>query len=88
MATEIVDGKYDDTGLLPAERKLMERYDVGRPAIREAIFALARRGLVEQRQGRRVRVLKPNVRHVVSELELVVRGVLRDSTSPGHLMEV
>lgn len=88
LATEIVDGKYDERGLLPSERSLTERFEVGRPAIREAIFALARRGLVEQRQGRRVRVLKPNFRHVVSELDLVVRGVLRDSTNLVHLMEV
>lgn len=88
LAAEIVDGKYDDNGMLPSERKLTERFNVGRPAIREAIFALARRGLVEQRQGRRVRVLKPNFRHVVSELDLVVRGVLRDHTNLGHLMEL
>jgi DNA-binding FadR family transcriptional regulator len=88
MAREIVDGVYDEAGVLPSERKLMDRFGVGRPAVREALFSLERRGLVERRQGRRVRPLKPTFKNVLSELDLIVRSALRDEMNVAHLMEL
>ncbi len=88
LAREIVDGMFDEAGVLPSERKLMERFGVGRPAVREALFSLERRGLVERRQGRRVRPLKPTFDNVLSELDLIVRSALRDEMNVAHLMEL
>lgn len=88
MAREVVDGVYDEAGVLPSERQLMERFGVGRPAVREALFSLERRGLAERRQGRRVRPLKPGFENVLSELDLIVRSALRDKMNLAHLMEL
>lgn len=88
LAREIVDGVYDDAGVLPSERKLLERFGVGRPAVREALFSLARRGLVERKQGRRIRPLKPGFDKVIAELDLIVRSALRDQVNVTHLMEL
>ena len=42
----IVSGECGPGGSLPSERELMARFGVGRPAIREAMQALANLGLV------------------------------------------
>lgn len=88
LTREIVDGVYDDAGVLPTERKLMVRFGVGRPAVREALFSLKRRGLATRRQGQRVRPVKPNFDNVLSELDLIVRSALRDEINVAHLMEL
>lgn len=54
----IVDGEKKPGNLMPSERELMERFGVGRPAIREAMQQLAAMGLVEINHGERARVLQ------------------------------
>jgi DNA-binding FadR family transcriptional regulator len=56
VAQRIVEG-IDRRGLragnrLPAEQAMLEEYQVGRAALREALRVLEDRGLVELRQGR------------------------------------
>ena len=46
-------------GRLPSEKELMERFGVGRPAVREALFILQQQGLVEIASGARARVTAP-----------------------------
>ena len=43
----IESGELQPGDEMPSERTLMERFQVGRPAIREAMQALANMGLVE-----------------------------------------
>ena len=52
-------GEYPVGALMPSERELMARYAVGRPAVREAMQALQRMGLVDivHGEGARVRAL-------------------------------
>ena len=88
LAKEIADGQYDDAGYLPSERNLMTRFNVGRPAIRDALFSLERRGLVERSRGRRVRPLKPGFETVIQQLDLVVASSLRTRGNLRHLMEL
>lgn len=45
---------------LPTEKKLMERFGVGRPAVREGLFLLQQQGLVEVVNGTRARVSAPS----------------------------
>jgi DNA-binding FadR family transcriptional regulator len=68
---------------LPSERELMRTYEVGRPAIREAMQDLQRMGLLEIRHGRRARVAAPSVGRVVDEIGETMRHVL--SSSAAHL---
>jgi DNA-binding FadR family transcriptional regulator len=53
---------------LPSERALMERFEVGRPAIREALLWLNKKGLISVSNGERARVIKPDPRDLVEHL--------------------
>jgi DNA-binding FadR family transcriptional regulator len=61
---------------LPAERELMAEFGVGRSAVREAMLALQRMGIVSVSSGERARVAKPTARAMVEELSGVARLVL------------
>jgi GntR family transcriptional repressor for pyruvate dehydrogenase complex len=61
---------------LPSERELMRLFRVGRPAIREALFALSKMGLVEVRNGARPRVTRPTAGVVVDSLAGAARHLL------------
>lgn len=65
---------------LPSERKLMERYGVGRPAIREALQNMANMGLVTLAQGERARVAAPSFSNVMQTVSLTTSGILRSSS--------
>ncbi len=74
---------------LPSERELMAQFDIGRPAVREALQKLQINGLVEIRHGGRARVAMPTVEHMFSGLSQTVYHVLRHSEgSLGYLLEV
>jgi len=54
----IAEGELKPGGLMPSERELMTRFNVGRPTIREAMQQLESMGAVEISQGERARVLQ------------------------------
>lgn len=54
----VAEGELKPGGLMPSERELMTRFNVGRPTIREAMQQLESMGLVEISQGERARVLQ------------------------------
>jgi len=68
LADEIRSGRLKAGDPIPSERDLMQRYGVGRPAIREALLSLRQKGLVRIGAGERTRVSKPT-------LDAVVEGV-------------
>jgi DNA-binding FadR family transcriptional regulator len=88
LSEEIAEGIYKPGDTLPTERDLMERFGVGRPSIREALFSLSRRGLVELGSGRRPRVAEPSFDIVMGELDVLARQALRNSDNLFHLMEL
>lgn len=88
LSEEIAEGVYKPGDMLPPERDLMERFEVGRPSIREALFSLAKRGLIELGSGRRPRVMEPSFEVVLTELDVIVRQTLRNSENIFHLMEL
>ena len=74
--------------VLPSERQLMERFEVGRPAIREAMQSLQRRGVVAIRHGERPRVAAPSMDLLVGELSDTMRHLLTHSPATmEHLKE-
>ena len=88
LSEEIAQGIYKPGEPLPPERELMERFEVGRPSIREALFSLSKRGLVEMGSGRRPRVLEPSFDTIIQELDVIVRQVLNNKSNIYHLMEL
>jgi GntR family transcriptional regulator, transcriptional repressor for pyruvate dehydrogenase complex len=56
LGARIIAGEFDASGLLPAECRLGETYQVSRTVVREAMRVLAAQRLVEVSQGRRPRV--------------------------------
>jgi GntR family transcriptional regulator, sialic acid-inducible nan operon repressor len=56
IAAAISSGSYPVGSALPSERQLMREFNVGRPAVREALVLLESRGLVTIRHGTRARV--------------------------------
>jgi len=79
----IVSGVLQPGDKMPSERELMSRCGVGRPAVREAMQALATLGLINISQGERARVVQPTADRVLEQIDGAARHLL--STSPGSL---
>ena len=71
---------------MPSERELMERYGVGRPAIREAMQALAGKGLVEISQGERAKVLRITAETIIRLVDLPAKLMLSGSSVTQELL--
>ena len=76
----IVEGEMKPGGPMPSERELMERFGVGRPAIREAMQQLASMGLVEINHGERARVLELTPKSLMRQVDQTARIMLSIST--------
>lgn len=61
---------------LPSERSLMERFGVGRPAVREALQALQQEGLITISHGERTRVQAIDAATVFARSDEVARMLL------------
>ena len=66
LETEIASGRLKAGDTMPSERALMQHFGVGRPAIREALLSLQRKGLVRIGAGERTRVSRPSVDAIVN----------------------
>jgi DNA-binding FadR family transcriptional regulator len=71
---------------LPSERDLMSQYQVGRPAVREAMQALERMGLIAITHGERARIIAPSARTIIDQIGQTARHLL--ATSPTSLEQL
>ncbi|NIY71236.1 transcriptional regulator NanR [Marivivens donghaensis] len=78
LSREIRPGDF-----MPSERALMERFGVGRPAVREALQSLHNSGLISINHGERSRVNAIDAGTVLSQSDEVARMVL--SAAPANL---
>lgn len=88
LLQRIQGGELSPGDLMPSERELMQVYNVGRPAIREAMQSLQTSGLVVIRHGGRARVAEPSLSGMIDQLSETMRHLLAHSpASLEHLKE-
>lgn len=82
----ITSGELKPGDDMPSERVLMERFGVGRPAIREAMQSLANMGLVAISHGERAKVLELTAQSIFRQVDATAKIMLsRSSDSLEHL---
>lgn len=79
LLARINGGEFVPGSRLPSERQLMESFQVGRPAIREALQNLQRMGLIQITHGESARVLAPNARTILDQIAGTARHILSKS---------
>src|SRR5690554_4514770 len=83
----ILEGELKEGDQLPSERELTEAFGVGRTAVREALFALERMGLIETSSGERARVTRPTARRLIKELAGIARHVFSEGEGVQQLQQ-
>lgn len=73
---------------MPSERELMQRFGVGRPAVREAMQSMHKQGLITISQGERSRVSELSADLAFRQMDVVARMLLSASSDNlEHLKE-
>ena len=79
----IVSGELAPGDTFPSERVLMDKFRVGRPAVREAMQALSNKGVITISQGERSRVNELSAGIAVGQVDEIAKLLL--STEPSNL---
>jgi len=79
----LITGELSPGDMMPSERDLMDRFGVGRPAIREAMQALASIGLISINHGERARVLQLTAKSIFQQVDMSAHILL--AASPDSL---
>lgn len=87
LEKQVLDGALRPGDALPSERELMERYGVGRPAVREALLSLEKAGLIAIQNGERARVIQPSAANLIDELGSAARYLLHRSEGARHFQQ-
>ena len=84
----IRSGELSPGDYMPSERALMERFSVGRPAVREALQALHTQGLITISHGERSKVNELSANLVLDQSDMVA-NILLDAVPANleHLKE-
>ena len=83
----ITSGELKPGDDMPSERVLMERFGVGRPAIREAMQSLANMGLVAISHGERAKVLELTAQSIFRQVDLTAKIMLSQSSELAGIPE-
>ena len=85
LAQEVHGGILEAGEMLPSERDLCERFNVGRTTIREAVAQLESMRLVAHRKGHRPRVVYPALSDLLSSISVASQLFFRGSEGGAHL---
>lgn len=84
LESAIRNGTYAPGSSLPPERELMALFGVGRPSVREALYALQKLGLVRIVSGERPKVVRPSPKHLLNELGSTAKHLLEQPDGLRH----
>lgn len=85
----IVSGELAAGDTIPSERILMEKFGVGRPAVREALQALANKGVITISHGERSRVNELNATIALDQVDEIAKLLLSaEPSNLEHLKEI
>lgn len=85
----VVYGELSPGDLVPSERVLMERFNVGRPAVREALQAMQSKGLITINHGERTRVSSLSAKAALGQLDDIASLMLsRDPSNVVYLSHI
>jgi GntR family transcriptional repressor for pyruvate dehydrogenase complex len=71
----ISTGEFKEGDSMPSEQQLAERFGVGRPSVRQALFTLQQQGLVEITSGARARVTAPSGKFLTGQMAGLIRRI-------------
>src|SRR6185312_8868691 len=83
----IQSGALKPGDALPSERDIMVAFNIGRPAVREALLSLQSKGLIVTENGRRATVSQPSVDNVLTTLDAVVGVIIANADSFKNLYD-
>lgn len=84
----ISSGEFEIGSRLPSEKVLAERFGVGRPSVREALFLLQQQGFVEVASGARARVTTPTNSLLGAQLSGFIKRVTATPQGQSHMQQV
>ncbi|MRN26677.1 FadR family transcriptional regulator, partial [Romboutsia ilealis] len=87
----IQEQQYDTDGFLPSEGKLLEKFEVSRITVREAVRTLEVRGFVRRIHGKGIQVVD-NAANVLTQSfnDMIVQGTIAqdDMSTLNELLEI
>ena len=87
IESQIVGAALEVGTKLPSERSLMEAFNVGRPAVREALLLLQRSGFIEVSSNGRPVVARPTTSKLVEQLSGAARSLLSSKEGEHSLQD-
>jgi GntR family transcriptional repressor for pyruvate dehydrogenase complex len=81
----ISSGEFKEGDAMPSEKELAERFGVGRPSVRQALFTLQQQGLVEITSGARARVTAPSGKFLTGQMASLIRRLTSTGQGQEHM---
>ena len=83
----ISTGEFKEGAPMPSEKELADRFSVGRPSVRQALFMLQQQGLVEITSGTRARVLAPSGKFLTGQMASLIRRLSSTDQGQEHMAQ-
>jgi DNA-binding FadR family transcriptional regulator len=81
----ISTGEFKEGDAMPSEKELAERFGVGRPSVRQALFTLQQQGLVEIASGARARVTAPSGKFLMGQMASLIGRLTSTGQGQEHM---
>jgi DNA-binding FadR family transcriptional regulator len=81
----ISTGEFKEGDAMPSEKELAERFGVGRPSVRQALFTLQQQGLVEITSGARARVTAPSGKFLMGQMASLISRLTSTGQGQEHM---